>query len=98
MATQPRCNCCSATPLELQDAGATMLVLEMVPAALSAEITNELKTCHTIGIGAGKGTAGQVLVMHDMLGINLGKNPKFVRNFMDGAAACATPWRPMWRP
>lgn len=72
---------------ELQDAGATMLVLEMVPAVLSTEITNELKTCHTIGIGAGKGTAGQVLVMHDMLGINLGKNPKFVRNFMDGASS-----------
>lgn len=73
--------------LELQDAGATMLVLEMVPAALSAEITTALPTCHTIGIGAGKGTAGQVLVMHDMLGINLGKNPKFVRNFMDGATS-----------
>ena len=67
--------------------GATMLVLEMVPAALSTEITTALPTCHTIGIGAGKGTAGQVLVMHDMLGINLGKNPKFVRNFMDGAAS-----------
>jgi 3-methyl-2-oxobutanoate hydroxymethyltransferase len=73
--------------LELQDAGAAMLVLEMVPAALSTEITQELKTCHTIGIGAGKGTAGQVLVMHDMLGVNLGKNPKFVRNFMDGATS-----------
>jgi 3-methyl-2-oxobutanoate hydroxymethyltransferase len=71
----------------LQDAGAAMLVLEMVPAALSADITQELKTCHTIGIGAGKGTAGQVLVMHDMLGVNLGKNPKFVRNFMDGASS-----------
>lgn len=72
---------------ELQDAGATMLVLEMVPAALSAEITASLPTCHTIGIGAGKGTAGQVLVMHDMLGINLGKNPRFVRNFMEGASS-----------
>lgn len=70
--------------LELQEAGAAMLVLEMVPAALATEITTQLKTCHTIGIGAGKGTAGQVLVMHDMLGINLGKNPKFVRNFMEG--------------
>jgi len=70
---------------ELQDAGATMMVLEMVPATLAVEITDALPTCHTIGIGAGKGTAGQVLVMHDMLGINLGKNPKFVRNFMDGA-------------
>lgn len=73
--------------LELQDAGATMLVLEMVPAALAAEITQQLPHCHTIGIGAGKGTAGQVLVMHDMLGVNLGKNPKFVRNFMDGASS-----------
>lgn len=68
--------------LALQDAGATMLVLEMVPHALSTALTQELARCHTIGIGAGNGTAGQVLVMHDMLGINLGKNPKFVRNFM----------------
>jgi 3-methyl-2-oxobutanoate hydroxymethyltransferase len=66
----------------LQDAGASMLVLEMVPADLSSALTQALPRCHTIGIGAGKGTAGQVLVMHDMLGINLGKNPKFVRNFM----------------
>ena len=70
--------------LALQEAGATMLVLEMVPAALAADLTQQLLTCHTIGIGAGDGTAGQVLVMHDMLGINLGKNPKFVRNFMQG--------------
>jgi len=70
---------------ELQDAGAAMMVLEMVPAALSAELTQELTHCATIGIGAGSGTAGQVLVLHDMLGMNLGKMPKFVRNFMDGA-------------
>ena len=68
--------------LDLQEAGAAMLVLEMVPASLSTELTLALPRCHTIGIGAGQGTAGQVLVMHDMLGINLGKNPKFVRNFM----------------
>jgi len=67
---------------ELQDAGASLLVLEMVPASLSAELTTELAHCPTIGIGAGKGTAGQVLVLHDMLGLNLGKMPKFVRNFM----------------
>ncbi|OQW88347.1 MAG: 3-methyl-2-oxobutanoate hydroxymethyltransferase [Rhodoferax ferrireducens] len=67
---------------ELQDAGAALLVLEMVPANLSAELTAELPHCPTIGIGAGNGTAGQVLVLHDMLGLNLGKNPKFVRNFM----------------
>jgi len=70
---------------ELQDAGASLLVLEMVPAALSAELTTELLQCPTIGIGAGCGTAGQVLVLHDMLGVNLGKNPKFVRNFMSEA-------------
>jgi len=70
---------------ELQDAGATMLVLEMVPAVLSAALTQELPRCHIIGIGAGKGTAGQVLVLHDMLGVNLGKNAKFVRNFMQDA-------------
>ena len=73
--------------LALQDAGAAMLVLEMVPAALSTELTEALPRCHTIGIGAGKDTAGQVLVMHDMLGINLGKNPKFVRNFMTGQSS-----------
>jgi 3-methyl-2-oxobutanoate hydroxymethyltransferase len=59
----------------------------MVPSALAADITAELPHCHTIGIGAGNGTAGQVLVLHDMLGMNLGKMPKFVRNFMDGAGS-----------
>ena len=68
--------------LQLQDMGASMLVLEMVPAELSARLTEELTHCHTSGIGAGNGTAGQVLVLHDMLGMNLGKMPKFVRNFM----------------
>ena len=63
------------------------LVLEMVPAQLSTSLTAELPHCHTIGIGAGKGTAGQVLVLHDMLGINLGKMPKFVRNFMQDAGS-----------
>jgi 3-methyl-2-oxobutanoate hydroxymethyltransferase len=72
---------------ELQDAGASMLVLEMVPANLSAELTQTLTHCHTIGIGAGNGTAGQVLVLHDMLGVNLGKMPKFVRNFMQEAGS-----------
>ena len=70
--------------LELQDAGASMVVLEMVPANLSTELTQKLTQCHTIGIGAGNGTAGQVLVMPDMLGVNLGKTPKFVRNFLQG--------------
>ena len=72
---------------ELQDAGASMLVLEMVPAELSATLTKELARCPTIGIGAGDGTAGQVLVLHDMLGMNLGKMPKFVRDFMADAGS-----------
>ena len=72
--------------LALQDAGASMMVLEMVPAVLARELTEQLVDCATIGIGAGKGTAGQVLVLHDMLGINLGKNPKFVRNFMQDSS------------
>jgi 3-methyl-2-oxobutanoate hydroxymethyltransferase len=74
----------TAHALELQDAGASMVVLEMVPANLSTELTQKLTHCHTIGIGAGNGTAGQVLVMPDMLGVNLGKTPKFVRNFLQG--------------
>jgi 3-methyl-2-oxobutanoate hydroxymethyltransferase len=72
---------------ELQDAGATMLVLEMVPHDVSSDLTAALLQCATIGIGAGNGTAGQVLVLHDMLGLNLGKMPKFVRNFMQDAGS-----------
>ncbi|HIQ53399.1 MAG TPA: 3-methyl-2-oxobutanoate hydroxymethyltransferase [Pseudomonas pachastrellae] len=68
--------------LALEQAGASLLVLEMVPAELSRTITASLQHCATIGIGAGQATHGQVLVMHDMLGINLGKMAKFVRNFL----------------
>jgi 3-methyl-2-oxobutanoate hydroxymethyltransferase len=71
----------------LQDAGAAMLVLEMVPEALATALTTSLKNCATIGIGAGNGCAGQVLVLHDMLGMNLGKMPKFVHNFMADAGS-----------
>lgn len=70
--------------LALQQAGACLLVLEMVPATLARQITLEL-TIPTIGIGAGASCDGQVLVMHDMLGIYPGKTPKFARNFMQGA-------------
>ena len=76
-----------AHAVELQEAGASLLVLEMVPAALSAEITQMLTRCATIGIGAGVDCAGQVLVLHDMLGVNLGKMPKFVHNFMADAGS-----------
>ena len=72
---------------ELQDAGAAMLVLEMVPSVLSTTLTQTQNHCPTIGIGAGDGTSGQVLVLHDMLGMNLGKMPKFVRNFMEGTGS-----------
>jgi len=68
--------------LQLQNAGAQALVLEMVPAVLSGEITRALKTCATVGIGAGVDTAGQILVLHDMLGVTQGKVPKFAHNFM----------------
>ena len=71
----------------LEQAGAAMLVLEMVPAALADAVTAGLAHCATIGIGAGGGTSGQVLVMHDMLGVHLGRPPKFVRNFMAGAGS-----------
>ena len=68
--------------LQLQNAGAQALVLEMVPAALSGEITRALTRCATIGIGAGVDTAGQILVLHDMLGVTQGKVPEFAHNFM----------------
>ncbi|MBS1211078.1 MAG: panB [Proteobacteria bacterium] len=69
----------------LEAAGAAMIVLEMVPAALAAELTASLKSMATIGIGAGKDCDGQVLVLHDMLGIYPGKTARFVKNFMAGA-------------
>ena len=71
--------------LQLEKAGAQMLVLEMVPAVLSGDITRALSTCPTIGIGAGGDTAGQILVLHDMLGVTQGKVPKFAHNFMNEA-------------
>ena len=73
--------------LLLEKAGAQMLVLEMVPALLSGEITRALTTCATIGIGAGVDTAGQILVLHDMLGATQGKVPKFAHNFMNEASS-----------
>ena len=69
----------------LEKAGAAMIVLEMAPAALAAAITSAAKTMATIGIGAGKDCDGQVLVLHDAIGVFPGNPPRFVRNFMDGA-------------
>lgn len=68
----------------LEDAGATALVLEMVPPALAAQLTRSTSLL-TIGIGAGPQCNGQVLVLHDALGVFTGRRPRFVRNFMDGA-------------
>ena len=66
-------------------AGIDLLVLEMVPAPLAAELTAQIPT-PTIGIGAGQGCSGQVLVLYDMLGIYPGKPARFVRNFMTGSS------------
>lgn len=68
----------------LESAGAEMLVLECVPASLGQAITADLNI-PVIGIGAGADTDGQVLVMHDMLGLTPGKRPRFCQNFMQGA-------------
>jgi 3-methyl-2-oxobutanoate hydroxymethyltransferase len=65
----------------LQEAGVSLLVLECVPATLASEITAALDI-PTIGIGAGPGCSGQVLVLYDMLGITPGKRPRFSRNFL----------------
>jgi len=70
--------------LALEQAGAAMLLLECVPAVLAAQITQSVQI-PVIGIGAGAATDGQVLVVHDLLGLSLhGRSPKFVRNFMAG--------------
>ncbi|BCT35491.1 3-methyl-2-oxobutanoate hydroxymethyltransferase [Pseudomonas protegens] len=73
-----------ADAIALEQAGAAMLLLECVPSELAAEITQAVKI-PVIGIGAGSATDGQVLVLHDMLGLSLsGRSPKFVKNFMAG--------------
>ncbi|MFD2113553.1 3-methyl-2-oxobutanoate hydroxymethyltransferase [Thiorhodococcus fuscus] len=69
--------------LALQDAGAVMLVLECVPAALAGEIARTL-SIPVIGIGAGVECDGQVLVVYDMLGLNSGRPPSFSRDFVTG--------------
>jgi len=65
----------------LEDAGAGMIVLEMVPAALAKDITAEVRA-PTIGIGAGKDCHGQVLVLYDMLDVFPGRKARFVKNYM----------------
>ena len=64
----------------LDEAGCFCIVLEKIPAVLAKQVT-DMVSCPTIGIGAGNGTDGQVLVLHDMLGLNEGFKPKFLRQF-----------------
>jgi 3-methyl-2-oxobutanoate hydroxymethyltransferase len=74
----------------LEQAGAAMLLLECVPSPLGAAISQAVRI-PVIGIGAGVDTDGQVLVLHDMLGLSLtGRAPKFVKNFMSGQADIAS--------
>ncbi|MGQ5289268.1 3-methyl-2-oxobutanoate hydroxymethyltransferase [Pectobacterium actinidiae] len=72
------------TAKKLEDAGAAMLLVEAVPASIGQQLAQSVEI-PVIGIGAGPDTDGQVLVLHDMLGLNLtGRQPKFVRDFMRG--------------
>lgn len=68
--------------LLLQELGCFSLVLEKIPAALATEVSQSL-TIPTIGIGAGNGTDGQVLVIHDMLGLTHDFHPRFLRRYLD---------------
>lgn len=72
--------------MKIQEAGACAVVLEGIPAKLAEIITKKLDI-PTIGIGAGKGCDGQVLVYQDMLGLTTGHTPKFVKRFADAGAA-----------
>jgi 3-methyl-2-oxobutanoate hydroxymethyltransferase len=69
----------------LEELGAFAFVLECVPAALAATITGE-RGIPSIGIGAGAGTAGQVLVLSDMLGLDARFQPRFARRYLEGDA------------
>jgi len=69
---------------KLEEAGVFGVLLECIPGGLAAEVTAELSV-PTIGIGAGAGCDGQVLVLHDLLGFNPGFSPRFARRFADGA-------------
>jgi 3-methyl-2-oxobutanoate hydroxymethyltransferase len=71
------------TAVQLQEAGADILLLECVPARLASEITKLLQI-PVIGIGAGADCDGQILVLQDMLGITVGKTPSFSKNYMQG--------------
>ena len=70
----------------VEDAGARLVVIETIPSELGREVTDALRI-PTIGIGAGPGCSGQVLVLHDMLDVYPGRKARFVKNFMMGAGS-----------
>ena len=72
--------------LAQQEAGAALIVLEAIPAALAAEATRQL-SIPTIGIGAGAECSGQILVLYDALDVSPGKKARFVKNFMSGQSS-----------
>jgi len=76
-----------ADALALEQAGAALMVMEMVPAEVAGEVTRSLSSMATIGIGAGVDCNGQVLVLHDLIGVFPGHKARFVKNFMEGAAS-----------
>ncbi|MBR9905192.1 MAG: 3-methyl-2-oxobutanoate hydroxymethyltransferase, partial [Gammaproteobacteria bacterium] len=73
----------------LVEAGASVILLECVPASLGKAVTAALDV-PVIGIGAGPDTDGQILVMHDVLGVTHGRTPRFVKNFMVEADSIQT--------
>ncbi len=70
----------------LEEAGIDLLVLECIPATLAESVSAEVSV-PTIGIGAGAGCDGQVLVLYDLLGLGMEKTPRFVRNFLAGTGS-----------
>ncbi len=71
--------------LALESAGARMVLMEAIPTDVATEITKRL-TVPTIGIGAGPGTDAQILVIHDVLGLNMDRAPGFARAYLNGAS------------
>lgn len=78
-----------ADAVALEAAGASAIVLELVPRAVAARVTAAVRV-PTIGIGAGPSCDGQVLVLHDLLGLNEGFAPKFLKRYADLGAAVRT--------
>ncbi|MGH8672667.1 MAG: 3-methyl-2-oxobutanoate hydroxymethyltransferase [Burkholderiales bacterium] len=84
--TEPQAAQLLEDAVELEQAGAGLLVLEAIPVQLATRITQQV-TIPTIGIGAGPNCSGQVLVLYDVLGIYAGKRPRFAKDFMRGAGS-----------